>query len=387
MKKILIAPDSFKGCLTAREVAEIIGESIKRVLPQVKIIKIPIADGGEGTLSSISCAQKDFKSHKFCVVSPVYQKKVMAKILHNKKEKIALVEMAQASGLTLIREEERNPLFTTTYGTGELIKKALNLGAKEIIVFCGGSSTCDGGIGALSALGVKFYNYQKKEIKPEGKYLLDIFDFDVAQMDTRIKRTNIVVATDVSNMLVGKEGASYVFSPQKGASKEEVELLDRGLKNFAKVIRFKLKVDVEKIPGAGAAGGLPAGLVAFCQAKIKSGFEVISEIVKLEEKIEKVDLVITGEGKIDRQTQYGKVVSQVAKISRKYNLPVVAVVGSVGDNIDYTDIGISAVFSIINSPMDLQGAIRNSRNNLRWTTEQIINLLKYIPASKKVKIL
>lgn len=387
MNRILVAPDSFKGTLTSVEVADCIEDGIKSVLPHVEVIKIPIADGGEGTLEAILCADEKnfFDIFEVKVSSPLYSEKVKAKFLYHRNEKIAIIEMAQASGLTLVQEKERNPMLTTTYGTGEIVKKSLDLDVKKIIIFVGGSATCDGGFGALSALGVKFLNKENKEVGQGGKYLLDICDFDASNMDIRLKNKEVIIATDVVNKLTGRNGASYMFSPQKGANEKEVELLDMGLKNLAKIIKRKLKIDVESIPGCGAGGGLPASFIAFCGAKVKSGFEIIGGITGIEKKMRNASLVITGEGRIDKQTQYGKVVSGVASIAKKYNLPVIAIVGSVEDMMDYSKIGIDAVFSIITSPMCFEEAKKNSKYFLYWKTQQIMRLLniKYKKYNKK----
>ncbi|MCG2821421.1 MAG: glycerate kinase, partial [Candidatus Atribacteria bacterium] len=321
--KIVVAPDSFKGSLTAIEVSDAIEQGIREVFPGAEIVKIPMADGGEGTVQClINAVGGEILREK--VTDPLGGE-VLAHygILGDKKT--AVIEMAEASGLTLVPENKRNPLITTTYGTGQLIKAALNQGCRKMIIGIGGSATNDGGAGMVQALDVRLLDKQDKEIGFGGAELMNIHHIDISQMDQRISKLEILVASDVKNPLCGHSGATRIYGPQKGATEEMMVILEEALARFAHIINKALHKDVKDIPGAGAAGGLGAGLMAFLDAKLKPGIEIIIEAVKLEEAMKDADLVITGEGKIDIQTIYGKVPVGVAKIAKKYHVPVMAI--------------------------------------------------------------
>ena len=321
--KVVITPDSFKGSLTAIEVAEAIEEGVKSVFYDAETIKIPLADGGEGTVQCLvnATAGKILQQE---VINPL-GKKINASYGILGDQKTAVIEMAEASGITLISPEERNPLITTTYGTGQLIREALNQGCCRMIIGIGGSATNDGGAGLVQALGVRLLNKEDKEIGFGGAELLNIHHIDIAQMDPRIDKLEILVASDVKNPLCGPTGATRIYGPQKGATEKMMVILEKALAHFAELINETLHKDVKDIPGAGAAGGLGAGLMAFLGARLKPGIEVIIEAVKLEEVVKNADLVITGEGKIDYQTIYGKVPVGVAKVAKKYHIPVIAI--------------------------------------------------------------
>lgn len=350
--KIVVAPDSFKGSLTAIEVSDAIEQGIREIFPEAEIIKIPMADGGEGTVQClINAAGGEILREK--VTDPLGGE-VLAHygILGDKKT--AVIEMAEASGLTLVPENKRNPLITTTYGTGQLIKAALNQGCRKMIIGIGGSATNDGGAGMVQALDVRLLDKQDKEIGFGGAELMNIHHIDISQMDQRISKLEILVASDVKNPLCGHSGATRIYGPQKGATEEMMVILEQALARFAHIINKALHKDVKDIPGAGAAGGLGAGLMAFLGAKLKPGIEIIIEAVKLEEAMKDADLVITGEGKIDSQTIYGKVPVGVAKIAKKYHVPVMAIGAIIDQDAEIVHkYGIDFLVKVSDPPMSL----------------------------------
>lgn len=374
--KIVVAPDSFKGSLSAVEVAKSIEVGIKKVFPQAKVIKVPLADGGEGTVEALVEGVPGSKVIKQEVTGPRGERvKAFFGILGEGKR--AVIEMAAASGLPLVPENKRNPLITTTYGTGELIKAALDYGSREIIVGIGGSATCDGGAGAVQALGVKLLNSNHCQIGFGGGELRRIKEIDLSSLDRRVRKSKIIIASDVANPLCGRKGAAYVYAPQKGATKEMVEELEDNLSYYADKILEKLGKKVKVLPGSGAAGGLGAGLIAFLDAEVKPGIEIVIEVTQLEEKLKGADLVITAEGKIDAQTAFGKAPLGVAKLAKRHNLPVVAVGGSVSDDAHLLHKeGIDALFSIIRYPLDLPRAMERARELLIGEIEQVMRLVK-----------
>lgn len=350
--KIVVAPNSFKNSLTAVEVSEAIEQGIREIFSEAEIIKIPMADGGDGTVQClVNAIGGEILEEK--VIGPLGNE-VFAfyGILADKKT--AVIEMAAASGLTLVPENKRNPLITTTYGTGQLIKAALNQGCRKMIIGIGGSATNDGGAGMVQALGVKLLDREGKEVGFGGRELKKIVKIDISCMDKRLSDIKILVASDVNNPLCGPQGASRIYGPQKGATPEIIEELDKSLAYFAELIKRDLNKDVKDIPGAGAAGGLGASLMAFLNAELRPGIEIMIEAVKLEQAIKDADLVITGEGKIDSQTIYGKAPIGVAKIAKKYNIPVVAVAAIVSDdaNTVYKN-GIDILIKVSEPPMSL----------------------------------
>jgi len=350
--KIVVAPDSFKGSLTAVEVSDAIEQGVREIFPEAEIVKIPMADGGDGTVQClVNATEGEILREK--VTDPLGDK-VLASygILGDKKT--AVIEMAEASGLTLVPENKRNPLITTTYGTGQLIKSALDQGCRKMIIGIGGSATNDGGAGMVQALGVKLLDKNGEEIGFGGGELKKIFRIDTKYLDNRLSETKVLIASDVSNPLCGSKGASRIYGPQKGATPEEIEKLDESLAHFAEIIKRDLHKNVKDIPGAGAAGGLGASLMAFLNAELRPGIEIIIEIVKLEQAIKDADLVITGEGKIDSQTIYGKAPIGVAKIAKKYNIPVIAVAAIIGDDADIVhQHGIDNLIKVSEPPMSL----------------------------------
>ncbi len=371
--KILVAPDSFKGSLTAIEVAESIKKGIKNYKSNIKVDLLPLADGGEGTVQSlVDATQGEIIKEK--VTGPLGEEiKTNYGILGDGKT--AVIEMAAASGLPLVPEEKRDPTKTTTYGTGELIKSALEHGVEEIIIGLGGSATTDAGVGMAQALGVSFLDEKGEEVGFGGRYLDKINEIRMDNIDNRVKDTKIRVACDVDNPLFGKDGAAYVYSPQKGADQEMVKVLDKKLRKFNEKVKERLNKDVNKIAGAGAAGGLGAGLVAFLNAELETGIDIILDTVEFEKRLKNVDLVITGEGRLDGQSIYGKTPIGVAKRAKNHNIPVIAIAGSLGPGAKKVlDKGIDAYFSIIDKPDNLKAVIKRSNELLESTAEQIIRI-------------
>ena len=374
--KIVLAPDSFKGNMTSMEVAEAFEKGVKRVLSGANCIKVPMADGGEGTVQSLV----DGVGGKFIrksVVGPI-GKIVSARYGLLSDGKTAVIEMAEASGLPLVTHKKMNPMKTTTFGTGELILDAAKRGAEAIIIGIGGSATNDGGVGMAQAIGVRFFNKQDKEISEYGSggMLKKIADINAKKMAPTLKKVKIIVACDVNNPLCGKSGAAYIFSPQKGATPKMVKILDDNLKHLGKVIKQTLKKDIISLKGAGAAGGLGAGLVAFARARMESGVEIVIEASNIRKHLKNADLAITGEGRVDSQTAFGKTPSGVAKVARKYRVPTIVIGGGITDDAnDIFSFGIDGLESACARDMSLDEAIKNSRKHLENAAERAIRLV------------
>lgn len=378
MKKFVLAPDSFKESMTAKEVCVAMEKGIRKVFSDAEIVHVPMADGGEGTVESLVDATNGHKEY-IEVQGPLPEQKVKAYYGILGDEKTAVIEMAQASGLMLVEPRYRNPLTTTTYGTGELIKAALDKGVSTVIIGIGGSATVDGGIGMAQALGVKFTDKYGNNIEPTGRGLTKIDKISMENLDKRVKKVNFIIASDVENILTGKKGAAAVFGPQKGATPDEVELLDKGLIHYAEIIRRDIGKNVEDIAGSGAAGGLGAGLIAFLDAKLQSGVEVVANTVELAEKISQADYVFTGEGGMDFQTKYGKTPFGVAQVAKKYQKPVFAEAGYLGERIEELyDIGISAIFGIVDKAESIEESLEKGPQNVERTTENIARLISSI---------
>lgn len=369
----VLAPDSFKGSLTAREVSLAMECGIKKVLPTAECIKVPMADGGEGTVQSLVDATNG-KLFELEVKGPLGSP-VMASYGIMGDEKTAAIEMASASGLHLVNEYTRNPLITTTYGTGELVKACIDKGIKKIILGIGGSATNDGGAGFAQALGVRFLDKQGHELSPGGAALSQLHKIDISGIDPRLKNIDIEIACDVSNPLCGKKGASNVFGPQKGATPKMVKILDDALYRYASILKDQLGKDIIDIPGAGAAGGLGAGLLAFTNARMKRGVDVIIEYTNLREIIKKADYVFTGEGGIDFQTQYGKTPYGVAEVAKAEGKKVIAIAGYIGNDINILYDTFDAIIGILPGVMTMPEAIKSASKNIERTTENIIRIL------------
>jgi glycerate kinase len=372
--KIVIAPDSFKGTNTALNVARALERGIRRAAPDVETVIVPIADGGEGTVEAADAAAGG-RYRDVEVTGPLGERRTARLgILSGGR---AVIEMAAASGLPLVPEDRRNPLVTTTYGTGELIKAALDAGSRELLIGIGGSATNDGGMGMAQALGASFRDASGRELGFGGGELERLADLDVSRLDPRLSETSVVVACDVDNPLCGERGASAVYGPQKGATPEMIRRLDAGLRLFAEVIRGKLGKDVLDAPGSGAAGGLGAGLMVFAGGRLTAGIDAILDIVRFEEILSGADLVITGEGRLDAQTAYGKVPVGVARRVKPHAVPVVAVAGDIGQGARAVyDMGIRAVVSTVDRAMPLAEALAESTRALEDAGERVMRLLQ-----------
>ncbi|MDK2919784.1 MAG: glycerate 2-kinase [Candidatus Petromonas sp.] len=375
--RIVIAPDSFKGSLSAKEVADNIEIGIRKVYSDIDILKVPMADGGEGTVESLVDATGG-EIIRLEVTGPLGEKvESFYGIMGDKKT--AVIEMAAASGLPLVPNDKRNPMITTTYGTGELIKSALDRGCRDFIIGIGGSATNDGGSGMLEALGVKFLDKNGKKLPWGGGALINLDKIDMSSLDERLKSSRFVVACDVDNPLCGTNGASYVYGPQKGATVEMVQKLDRVLNHYGNMIKKYLGKDVMDIKGAGAAGGLGAGFMAFLNAQLKPGVDIVIEKTRLKEIVKDADLVITGEGKMDSQTIYGKTPFGVAKVAKGFGIPVIAIAGCISDDAHINhEQGIDAMFSIVNYPIELQDALNKEKAAvfIQKNSEEIFRLIK-----------
>ncbi|WP_026882163.1 glycerate kinase [Clostridium akagii] len=374
---ILLAPDSFKESMTAKEVCEAMERGIKKVNKSINCIHVPMADGGEGTMQSLVDATGG-NIYYLNVVGPLGNEvKASYGILGDGET--GILEMASASGLHLVPIQKRNPLITTTYGTGQLIKACLDYGVKKLLIGIGGSSTNDGGAGVIQALGGKLMDKGGNEIGFGGGELSNLANIDLVDFDPRLKNTLIEVACDVNNPLCGAKGASNVFGLQKGATSQMIEELDINLRHFAKIVKEQLGKDILDVPGAGAAGGLGAGLMAFLNGTLKKGIEIVIEYTNLEEKVKLADMVWTGEGSIDFQTQYGKTPLGVATVAKRYNKPVIAFAGRVGENIDVLyDKGIDSIFGIVRELTTLEEALSNGKENIEKTAENVVRLMNLI---------
>lgn len=366
---ILIAPDKFKGSLSAKEVCEAVHNGLMYLDPSLSIISVPLADGGEGTSELLTNHSKG--SVISCSVSDPLFRKVNAAYGISGDGTTAFIEMASASGLDLLTKEERNPLNTTTYGTGELIADAIHHGVKKIILAIGGSATNDAGIGMAAALGIKFNDESGNELQPIGENLTHIHSIANDHSLLKKEKVDFIVLCDVNNELYGPSGAAFVYGPQKGADAQAVQLLDQGLKHFASVVEKELDLDVH-FPGAGAAGGLGAGAKVFLQATFTRGIDFVLNALTLEEQIKQADLVVTGEGKMDEQTLSGKVVMGVTQLAHKYHKPVIAIVGKN----DLSDekiqlMGLKKVISLVDMETSSSDAMRNTS---KLITSRISNL-------------
>lgn len=376
--KIIIAPDSFKGSLTAKEVANSIYTGLKRALPSAEYIEIPMADGGEGTMQALVDATNG-KIFTKSVTGPLNTSVTAHYGILGDKE-TAVIEMAEAAGLQYVNDQTKNPLITTTYGVGELIKTVLDTGIRKIIVGLGGSCTNDGGAGMAQALGVKLLNLQGQEFPLGGGNLNHLVRIDNSKIDPRLKDTEIILASDVTNPLTGKNGASSVFGPQKGATPEMVEELDQNLHHFAAVVRRDVKENYENTPGAGAAGGLGFGLLTFTNATIQSGVEAVLEMTHFKEKTKNADSIFTGEGATDFQTKFGKTPYGVAKAAKEVapNSTVICLTGNIGEKVDELYGPIDAIFATESGAKDLKQAIKDSQHDLAQISENIGRLIKNI---------
>jgi glycerate 2-kinase len=373
--KIVIAPDSFKESMSAMEAACAIEKGFKQVFPDAEYVKVPMADGGEGTVRSLVDATGG-EIRKETVTGPLGTA-VEAFYGLTGDRKTSVIEMAAASGIHLVPKEKRNPLVTTTKGTGELIRAALDQRVERIVIGIGGSATNDGGAGMAQALGARLLDRDGNPLGFGGGELSKLDSIDLSQLDPRLKEVHIEVACDVDHPLTGKRGASAVFGPQKGATPEMVTILDANLARFAQVVKETLGIDVDPIPGAGAAGGLGAGLIALLGASLKRGVDVVADAVQLDKHMAQASLVITGEGKIDGQTIHGKTPVGVAKRAKKYGVPVIGIAGMLGEDCDavYRH-GIDALFSIVPGTVSLETALLNGEKYTEQLAENLARLIR-----------
>ncbi|PWU04033.1 MAG: glycerate kinase [Bacteroidetes bacterium] len=383
--KIVIAPDSFKESLTASEASEAIEKGFRKFLPHAEIIKVPMADGGEGIVQSLIDATNGKIVNKRVTGPLGTSVEGFFGILGDGKT--AVIEMAAASGLHLVPAEQRNPLLTSTKGTGELILAAINEGVGHIIIGIGGSATNDGGTGMARALGVKFLDEAGNEIAEGGGVLHKLASIDISGLDPRLEKVKIEVACDVDSPLIGPTGASAIFGPQKGATPQIVEQLDRNLAHYAEILTRDLGKQIADVPGAGAAGGLGGGLMAFLNAELKRGVDLVLEATKFKEIVKDATLVITGEGKIDSQTIHGKTPIGVAKTAKQYGVPVVAIAGNLANDCEVVyEHGIDALFCIVPGVITLHEAFEHAAENVETVAANIACLVKMI-GQKKVNTL
>ncbi|OTG67408.1 glycerate kinase family protein [Acinetobacter silvestris] len=374
-KVFVLAPDSFKESMSAEQACLAMQRGIQKVFKDAQFIHVPMADGGEGTVDTLVAAKHGHKID-IEVTGPVRTQKVQTYFGLMDDGRTAVIEMAKANGIHLLENSQRNPLFTSTFGTGEMIKAALDYGVAKIIIGLGGSVTNDAGAGMAQALGAKFYDANGGEVAVGGGQLHHIKTMDTSGLDPQLKQTEIIIASDVNNPLCGENGASYVFGPQKGATIEMVLQLDQNLAHFANVVEQQLGLNIQNVAGAGAAGGLGFGLMAFAGAKIRSGVEIVIEEIRLAEKIAQADYVFTGEGGIDFQTKFGKTPFGVAQVAKRLNKPVIACAGYIGEGVEELyDEGFTAIFGIVDGACDLQTVLKNGERNLERTCENIARLL------------
>ena len=373
--KIVVAPDSFKGSVSALEAACAIEQGLRRVFPDAVIEKIPMADGGEGTVQSlVDATGGHIQTHR--VVAPL-ENEVDAQFGILAGGETAVIEMASASGLTLVPADKRNPLRTTTYGTGQIIHAALEAGCRRLIIGIGGSATNDGGAGMAEALGVRLLDANGNQIPRGGAGLGQLASIDITGLHPAIAETETVVACDVNNPLTGPDGASYVYGPQKGATPEMIETLDGHLAHFDSVLTRTLGKSFNDVPGAGAAGGLGAGLMAFLNAELQLGVDIMIDAVNLEERVKGASVVFTGEGQLDFQTAFGKTPVGVAKVAKAHNIPVIAIAGGIAEGAEAVyDAGIDAMLGIVQEPMSLEDAVEDATRLIADAAEHAARLIR-----------
>jgi glycerate kinase len=371
--KIVVAPDSFKGSLTSAEAAAAVARGIERVSKKISAVCVPLADGGEGTVAALVAAAGG--AIRMARVTGPLGAPVDAIYGVIDRGRTGVVEMAASSGLPLVPAAKRDPLAATTYGAGELVRKAIADGCKKIVIGAGGSATVDGGLGLLQALGAVFRDAKGKPVGRGGRELERVASVDPASLPATVWGVTFTVAADVTNPLCGPRGAALVYGPQKGATPAVARRLDRGLRRFAGVVRKRLNRDALKIPGGGAAGGLAAGAWAFLDAEIRSGVDLVLEKAKLDKKLIDCDLVITGEGRTDAQTRFGKAPLGVARVAKKLGVPVVCLSGSFGEGVTRLyDEGFTAFFSLVDGPIPTAEAMARAGELLERAAENVVRL-------------
>ncbi len=373
--KILLAPDKFRGSLNAQQVCEAMTEGIRMVSPEIEVVSLPMADGGEGTLDLLLWYAGGEK--RTASVHDPLHRIVEAEYGISSDSKTAFIEMAMASGLRLLYKNEQNPLKTSTFGTGELIKTAIEAGVEKIILGIGGSATTDAGIGMAAALGWRFFDENNKIVEPIGENLIKIKKIRPPESTIQNSQLCIEVACDVINPLFGSNGAAYIYAPQKGADEQAVRTLDEGLQNIARVFERDFGKNYAHLAGTGAAGGMGFGAMAFLGAALKEGVKLLMDFCDFDEKLKGVNLVITGEGKIDNQTLHGKLIKGIAEQAKNANIPVAAICGTLNVSPqELSEIGISYATSILNRPMSLDEAIKYGYEGVRNATFYLVNLIK-----------
>ncbi|OIJ17205.1 glycerate kinase [Anaerobacillus alkalilacustris] len=372
--KVIIAPDSFKGSITSIEATKAISNALKELDDQIKVIELPMADGGEGTVDSILLSTRGEKN--YCQVEDPLGRNIETYYGWIENQKMAIVETASASGLPLLKNEELNPLLASSFGTGQLINDALDKGAETIILGLGGSATVDCGVGLFQALGLKAFDQHEDEIHRVGGQLQSIFRLDTSLLDPRLQRVKIIIASDVTNPLLGKDGAIYVFGSQKGVKEEQFGTFEKGMRHFSKIVNKVTNKNMAEANGSGAAGGIGFLLQSLCDVQFRSGLELIVEINQFKKHLQDTDLVITGEGKIDGQSLFGKVPVGIARLARPLNIPVIAFAGTVGEDIEKIEQeGITTVIPIVNKPMSLEAAINNGQQLLFEAAKRVGKLI------------
>jgi glycerate kinase len=366
--KVVIAPNALKGSLTALDAAQAMAAGVLKALPQAETVLVPVADGGDG-LTEVLTGPLQGKLIKELVTGPITEK-VSAEYCYIAEQKTAVIEIAAASGIALLKQSQYCACRSSTYGTGELVKAALAAGAKKIIIGLGGSATCDGATGLAAALGVRFLGANNQEIEPCGQNLINIKKIEMSDLPARLAGVKIIAACDVDNPLLGPTGSAYVYAPQKGATPQQVVELEAGLKNLAAVLKRDLQFELTTLPGAGAAGGAGAGVVAFLGAELQSGIDIVFELTGLAERMRGADLVLTAEGQLDGQTAFGKAPAGVSRLAAANNIPCLAFGGSIQDLEELNKIGITAAFSICAGPVSLDEAIEQAKPFLTAATEQ-----------------
>ena len=372
--KIVIAPQAFKGSISALRVAEMMAEGVRRVSPDARTELVPVADGGDGTLETlVEASGGEIRSSE--VMGPLGETRTAVWGAMG-DGRTAVIEMARTSGLALVAVEDRNPLAATTYGLGQAIRDALDSGFRRFILGIGGSATNDAGAGMAQALGARLLDAAGDDLPPGGAALADLDRVDLSGLDTRIAESDVAVACDVTNPLTGPVGASAVYGPQKGATPEMVERLDAALAHMASVVRRDLGVEIDEVPGAGAAGGLGGGMIGFLGGHLEAGVDIVLETVGLEGRLDDADLVITGEGSVDYQTVYNKAPIGVARLAKARGIPVVAIVGSLGERYrEVHDHGIDAVLAITSAPMTLEEASGRAEELVADAAEQAMRMM------------
>lgn len=373
--KIVLAPDKFKGSLTGIQFCNVVEKGIKDVFPESEIIKLPLADGGDGTIEVVNFYLNGDVIN--VVVNNPFFHLISASYLYAENSQTAFIEMAEASGLKVLNQEQYDCKNASTLGTGELILDAINKGAKTVILGIGGSATNDCGIGMATALGYRFLDKNNREVKPIGANLSKVVAIDASKVHAKLSEVKFKIACDVTNPLYGKNGAAYVYSAQKGASQNDMKMLDEGLKHFSEIINTVFNVDAQSVKGAGAGGGMGIASKVFLNGDLQPGIQLIKHLAQFDTKLENVDWIITGEGKLDAQTMSGKTIQGVIDSAKNKNIKVAAFCGTIDlDEIEIKDIGISYAASIMNKAINFEDALNNTFKYLKMISVDFSNIIK-----------